>query len=57
MQNTNRADLIRSITTVLAGIVILAGNTKEGRADGIAGSTASGTIALGALLGYYELIL
>ena len=54
MQNTNRADLIRSITTLLAGIVILVGNTKEGEADGIAASIASCTIALGALLGYYE---
>jgi hypothetical protein len=57
VQNTNRADLIRSTTTLLAGIVVLVGNTKEGEADGIAASIASCTIALGALLGYYEWVV
>ncbi len=52
----HRADCIRSITTVIAGIIILVDNTKEDSVDGIAGAVASCTIAVGAILGFWEWI-
>lgn len=50
------ADCIRSLTTIIAGIIILVDNSKEATADGVAGAIASSTIAVGAFLGFLEWI-
>ena len=51
-----RADCIRSLTTIIAGIIILVDNLREDTADGVAGAIASSTIAVGAILGFWEWI-
>ena len=56
LHTTYRADGIRSVTTTIAGIIILVDNTKEDSVDGIAGAVASCTIAVGAILGFWEWI-
>lgn len=50
------ADCIRSLTTIIAGIIILVDNLREATADGVAGAIASSTIAVGAILGFWEWI-
>jgi hypothetical protein len=51
-----RADCFRSLTTIIAGIIILVDSAKQDTADGVAGAIASGTIAVGAILGFWEWI-